>query len=265
MKRGADDTADPRPKISVVVPSRPHEPVELTLNSLMRQTLQDFELILVVDWQLRGAPWARNRGAELARGEYVLFSDNDLDWAPEALECMLETVERGMGLGVDEDGFRVGYAYPAFLETRIPGRWRKLKSRTRGPIGDVEWDWDRLQQDNFVHTSSLIAREHVIDFDPELERLQDWDVWLRLAMKDRVKGIATHRVLFTTPYRDGITHGSTVSYLDAKHRVLSKLGLAQPDRHEQRRIPSAQGGAGTHPRGSGTLGSVTEARPWRAR
>ncbi|MEX2208615.1 MAG: glycosyltransferase family A protein [Myxococcota bacterium] len=207
------------------MPSRPHEPVELTLNSLTRQTLQDFELILVVDWQLRGAPWARNRGAELARGEYVLFSDNDLEWAPDALECMLKTLERGRQLGIDEDGFRVGYAYPAYVETGVPGRWRRFKSATRGPIGDTDWDWPSLRHGNFVHTSSLIAREHVIEFDPELERLQDWDVWLRLALKDGIKGIATHRVLFKTPYRNGITHGSKLSYAEAKERLQQKHGI----------------------------------------
>jgi hypothetical protein len=49
----------------------------------------------------------------------------------------------------------------------------------------------------------------VIGFDPDLERLQDWDVWLRLALKDGIKGIATHRVLFKTRHRNGITHGAT--------------------------------------------------------
>ena len=215
----------PPPKISIVVPSRPREAVEATVGSPARQTLQDFELILVVDWQLRGAPWARNRGAELARGDYVLFSDNDLEWKPDALECMLEALERGRKQGVDSNGMRVGYAYPAYLETRVPGRWRRFRSSTRGPIGDVEWDWAELQRGNFVHTSSLIAREHVIDFDPDLERLQDWDVWLRLALKDGIKGIATRRVLFETRHRLGITYGSSIPYREARRRVLAKHGL----------------------------------------
>ncbi len=220
MSRG-----DGTPTISIVIPARPHESVELTTRSLTRQTHQDFEVILIVDSQRRGAPWARNRGAELARGDYVLFSDCDLDWAPDALECMLRTLERERAAPADENGFRVGYAYPAYLETRVPRRWRRLKSRTRGPIGDVAWDWHRLQRGNFIHTSSLVAREHVIDFDPELERLQDWDLWLRLAIERRVKGVATHRVLFTTPHRAGITHGGADSYAAAKARVQSKHGL----------------------------------------
>jgi glycosyltransferase involved in cell wall biosynthesis len=215
---------DPPPKISVVVPSRPRESVELTMSSLMQQTLQDFELILVVDSQLRGAPWARNRGAELARGDYVLFSDNDLIWAPDALQCMLETLESGRKQGVDADGMRVGYAYPAYVVTKVPRPWYRLKRRTRGPFGDVDWSWPALQYENFVHTSSLIAREHVIDFDPSLERLQDWDLWLRLAAHHGVKGIATHRVLFTTPYRRGITNGP-LSYRDAKEIVQAKHSL----------------------------------------
>ncbi len=225
MKHARDLGGDPLPKISVVVPSRPHESVGPTVNSLMRQTLQDFELILVVDWQRRGAPWARNRGAQLARGDYVLFSDNDLEWVPDALECMLETLEQARKLGSVADGLRVGYAYPAYLETHVPGRWRKWRSSTRGPIGDEDWNWENLQRGNFVHTSSLIAREHVIDFDPNLERLQDWDVWLRLALKDGIKGVATRRVLFTTRYRNGITHGAKISYAEAKQKVQRKHGF----------------------------------------
>jgi len=195
------------------------------VSSLTKQTIQDFELILVVDWQLRGAPWARNRGAQLARGDYVLFSDNDLEWVPDALECMLEALERGRKQGEDDCGFRVGYAYPAYLETHVPRRWRRFRSSTRGPIGDLDWDLAELQHGNYIHTSSLIARECVVDFDPELSRLQDWDLWLRLALKDRVKGIATRRVLFKTRHRTGITHGGQISYSEARQRVLAKLGI----------------------------------------
>ena len=144
---------------------------------------------------------------------------------PTRSNACCETLERGCKLGLDEDGFRVGYAYPAYLETHVPGRWRRFKSSTRGPIGDVAWDWPRLQRGNFIHTSSLIAREHVIDFDPDLERLQDWDVWLRLGLKHGVKGVATHRVLFTTRHRNGITHGAKVSNVEAREMVQRKHGL----------------------------------------
>lgn len=100
------------PQFSIIIPVyRVEEYLEKCVDSILAQTCQDFELLLIDDGspdgsgaicdryaashpnQVRalhqpngGAGAARNRGIELAQGDYLLFVDGD-DWlAPNLLE-----------------------------------------------------------------------------------------------------------------------------------------------------------------------------------
>jgi glycosyltransferase involved in cell wall biosynthesis len=113
----------PGPAISVVVPTR-HRPMALRacLQSLSGQSLAraEWELIVVEDDDLgvggelltrafpglplrylrqahRGCGAARNRGAEVARGRYVAFTDDDCLLPPDWLAKMKTSIDRGEG------------------------------------------------------------------------------------------------------------------------------------------------------------------------
>lgn len=196
------------PLVSIVIPARPHEHV-VTLESLMAGTLQDFEAHVVVDKDLRGAPWARNRGAELARGEYLLFCDNDVVWAPDALEVMVKAL---VSAPSEIDGRVPGYAFGAY---EIPGV---------GRFCTEEWSYDVLRWRNLCSTMSLIRRDLAIEWDEVLQRAQDWSYWLTLAERG-VCGVRIPRVLFTTQRRLGITYGNPVSWEQAAAVVRAKHGI----------------------------------------
>lgn len=108
------------PKVSVIIPAYNVEDfVTRCVESVQRQTLSDFELLVVDDGstdrtgaildsiaerdyrisvfhlQNGGAPVARNYALDRARGTYVCFLDSD-DWAePRMLEDMVALAERG--------------------------------------------------------------------------------------------------------------------------------------------------------------------------
>ena len=100
------------PKISVVVPLYNKQPyIQRALNSILAQTMEDYEVIVVDDGSTddgpevvksivdkrirlisqanRGPGAARNRGIEKARGEYLAFLDADDEWMPRFLERSL--------------------------------------------------------------------------------------------------------------------------------------------------------------------------------
>src|SRR5215470_8409788 len=226
--------------ISVVIPARPGESPALAYESLRKQTYQNLEIILVVDHENRGAPWARNRGLDLARGEYVLFSDADVSWEPTALAHLLHTLEEGRAKGPDADGLRIGYAYGSYYETRHPGWWYSWRRRSVGPIGHRPWSLRALYEHNFISTMSLVCREHCARFDESIERLQDWDLWLHLAIQRKIRGTWAGRPLFSTPYRRGLTYGSRLSYEEARAIVRRKHGL-EPRRASAPQPPSRGG------------------------
>ena len=97
-------------KVSVVIPVYNHaRELPAALQSIFNQTFKDLEVIVVNDgstddWQKalvlfqdrikvisqanRGAAAARNAGARLATGEYIIFWDADVIAKPDMLEKM---------------------------------------------------------------------------------------------------------------------------------------------------------------------------------
>ncbi|MFC6990634.1 glycosyltransferase family 2 protein [Haladaptatus sp. GCM10025707] len=94
------------PTVSVVIPTyNRSEEVTHAIDSVLAQTYDDFELLVVDDGSTddteevvtsydddrvkfieheenQGAPAARNTGIEHAEGEYVAFLDSDDEWLP---------------------------------------------------------------------------------------------------------------------------------------------------------------------------------------
>lgn len=105
------------PGYSVIVPAyNAAETLERLLVSLETQTFRDIEVIVVDDastdgtervvqgrpvryerlQQNMGPATARNRGAALAQGEWLVFTDADTEFLPDTMEC-LDRVLRGSG------------------------------------------------------------------------------------------------------------------------------------------------------------------------
>ena len=190
-------------EISVVIPVREGGSPEITLQSLGRQTFRDFNV--VVSWdKAANANSARNRGAELATAPYLLFSDDDIQWEPDALEHLRNA------LLTHADA---SYSYGAYAI----GGWIQCHR---------EFDAGRLRRANFISTMSLIRRETFPGFDESIERLQDWDLWLTMLERGSV-GVYCGKTIFRTEKGHGISYGSGAPpYDDAVAIVKRKHGLA---------------------------------------
>lgn len=81
-------------KVSLIVPVYKAEPwIDECMASIHTQTHKDIDLIVIDDAQGSGAGAARNRGLDLAKGEYVAFCDADDYLAPDAIEKMVAAID----------------------------------------------------------------------------------------------------------------------------------------------------------------------------
>jgi len=190
--------------ISVIIPSYQHaKTIAECLNSIFFQTRKPDEIIVVNDGSTdeterilaayadrlpptpgvggsrvltqanQGGNAARNNGFAASTGDLVIFCDADAVMAPD----MLATMEKALA-----DHSEASYAYGGFRFG-----WKSFRS--------FPFNAGLLRRMNFVHTTSLIRREHFPGFDPAIKRFQDWDVWLTMLGAGHV-GTFVDRELF---------------------------------------------------------------------
>ncbi|MDZ8028732.1 MAG: glycosyltransferase [Nostoc sp. DedQUE11] len=186
------------PKISVIIPAYNSENTILnTINSVLSQTFIDLELIVINDgsqdstldivkqipdprikvfsYSNAGGNVSRNRGLNLAVGEFVSFLDADDLWTPDKLESQLKALQENLTA-------KVAYSWTDYIDTN--GEF-VLSGKRTNVNGDV---YESLLVSNFLENGSnpLIYRTALITlggFDESLAAAQDWDMWLRLASK----------------------------------------------------------------------------------
>jgi glycosyltransferase involved in cell wall biosynthesis len=201
------------PRLTVVIPtlddpSNGWMDQNMTMRTLGRQTFRDFLPVVVWDERRTGASRARNKGFRKADTELVLFSDDDINWRPGALESMVRALDANP---------MASYAYGAYRSN-----WRDPKQiRT---IGQREFDPGLLRKRNYISTMSVIRAAAFPGFDESLKRYQDWDLWLTMLEQGKT-GIYCGETIFETRLdRGGISFGS-IPINEARAIIQRKHGL----------------------------------------
>lgn len=196
------------PRISVVMPVYNVESyVGEAVQSVLNQTFQDFELIIVDDGgsdrsfaicegfgdarisiiqqRNRGLAGARNTGIACARGEYVALLDSDDRWSPKKLALHLIHLAANPHIGVSYCGSRFIDQHGKRLRQRqVP----KLLGVTQGdilcrnPVGNGSAAVIRksvLDAAAFPHHSDPLRRCY---FDEAFGQSEDIELWIRLAL-----------------------------------------------------------------------------------
>ena len=195
-----------KPCVTVIIPTynRAHL-ITHAIDSVLHQTYQNFELIVVDDgsqdntsdvlanyrgrlYYIRqshlGSSEARNTALRMAKGDYIAFLDSDDRWLPTKLEKQLPFLESDESTGlvhtytsiIGENGEEV----PA--ESRIRLRLHQQSAR-KG------YSYEVMSKQCIIWPSTILVRRECFDqsgFDPRVEAFEDWDLYLRIALKYRL-------------------------------------------------------------------------------
>jgi glycosyltransferase involved in cell wall biosynthesis len=192
--------------VSIIIPTRGDRDISSTLTSVKNQTYKNFEIIQITDKDKKGAPWARNQGEKEAKGEFLLFLDDDIILNKRFLEEMLAALEKNP---------KASYAYCHY--------------ERKGMFNDISkaypFDEERLKKWNYISTMSLLRHLDFIAWDEKIKRFQDWDLWLTLLDAGKT-GVLVDKVLFSAPYTDkGITNLDEKEIIRLANRVRIKHGM----------------------------------------
>jgi glycosyltransferase involved in cell wall biosynthesis len=207
------------PKVSVVIPNYNHAPyLRQRIDTVLRQTYQDFEVILMDDCstddsrsiisEYANDPRVRidlndtnsgstfkqwNKGLGLAKGEYVWIAESD-DYADERL------VERLIGVLLEDS--KIAFAYcrsleiiredqqygfaDTYLSSLDPDRWTK-DFHADGREECRTWF---VQTNPVPNASAVLFRRKIYELvggaDESLRLCGDWKLWAAMAMEGSV-------------------------------------------------------------------------------
>ncbi len=222
----------PNSKISIIIPFYNQSKKILDcLESIKKQTFKNFEVIVVNDGskdikhidlvrqiknnisfarclyqENQGAPSARNKGFSESNGKYIIFCDADIVMKPDMLEKMAFILDKNP---------EVSYVYSSFKFG-----WKIFKL--------WEFDAQKLHEMPYIHTTSMIRREHFPGFDESFERFQDWDLWLTM-LENGFMGKWINETLFQ------VKSGGTISSWAPSFFI--KLGIGKHSReYKQARV-----------------------------
>ena len=210
-------TPNPSPLVSVVMAAKNYARfVPLAIGSVVRQTVTDWELIIVDDGStddtasavqpyladrrvryvrsdLLGQSRAKNLGARLSRGAFIAYLDADDAWLPMKLEKQLDVLHAHPACGV------CFCLRSLFDENDNPLTANAQQTVTAPPRGRV---LPQIFLRNFVCFSSVVIRRQVFDhlggFDPQWDLAIDYDLWLRVARHYEFECVDEPLVLYRT-------------------------------------------------------------------
>lgn len=201
------------PDVSVVIPAyNAQATLAETLQSVISQTLSDFEVIVVDDGstdmtaaiacsfgdpRIRvismdngGVARARNRGVAESHADLIAFLDADDVWQPHKLQRQVQRLEEAPHIAVC-----------VTAATQIDTESRELGSM---PLLQADDCCEALLLYSMIAgcISSGLIRKGALDqvggFNPTFTQCADWDLWLRLSRITRFAMINEELVLYRT-------------------------------------------------------------------
>lgn len=248
------------PLVSVVIPAyEVAQYIAAALDSVLAQTFKDYEIIVVNDGSpdtvelekalypyrdrvlyLRqdnqGLSGARNTGIRAARGKYIAPLDGDDIWTPEHLSAQLALLEA-------EPSIDVVYA-DARIFGDVPEAGRTVMDLCPS-AGEVTFERLVTRQCTVHICVSVCRREALVRaglFDPALRRVEDADMWLRIARQGG-RIAYQRRVLGYYRRSAGSLSSDRVSMIEAYLAVLAKAARDPHLTAAQREVIARQSAA----------------------
>ena len=190
------------PFVSVVIPTYNRaECIKEAIDSVLNQSFQDFELIVVDDGSTdntheivgaygsrvnyfkqenHGAAHARNSGVKVAKGEWVAFLDSDDLWKQDKLKIQVEDISKYPGIVAHMvDAAIECFPNSSLFEIRgLRSEFKKNPFRKR-PLCDV-------LEAPFFTPCWMVLRETIIDagmFNSVLKIFEDFNLLTRVALE----------------------------------------------------------------------------------
>lgn len=231
------------PKVSVIIPTYNRKAFLLeAINSVLAQTYQDFEVIVVDDGSTDGTheivesiedprvrylyqenagrSAARNRGLVDAAGEHVAFLDDDDLYLPDKLSSQVAFLQTHPDVGLVAGGAELIDEHGDAM-----GDWRTWEEQPDLRVEACVYSCPLMPAIVLLRRKALARLEHW--FDPDVEPAEDTDFFLRLQLAGCTMAW-DRRLVAKYRLHAGGSQVDAARYGRAQHTMLDRLFL-RPD------------------------------------
>lgn len=261
------------PTVSIIVPNYNHARfLRQRLDSILTQTFQDFEVILLDDCSMdesrsilsdyandprvrtefndknSGSTFKQwNKGVRLARGEYVWIAESD-DYADERLLGKLVSrldSEPALVLcncrsqRISSDGEAIG-----FLDSNLAHLDTKRWTEDFCADGREECQKYLVRCCTVLNASSVVFRREIYErvggADEKMIQCGDWKLWAAMALEGRIAYVGGEALNYHRVHEMSVTAANQragiyeAEYLQVIHWILQRVTLIEPARSKLR-------------------------------
>lgn len=182
--------------ISIIIPTFNRSPLlKRALDSVYEQTFLEYEIIVIDDGSTdntaeliqtqypsvnyiyqanKGVSCARNKGLEVAKGDWLAFLDSDDEWLPKKLEKQINLLKK-------HPTNKVCHTEEIWIRRGVQVNQMKKHQKAGG------WIFPQCLPLCAMSPSSILIHRTVFEdigyFDPQLPACEDYDLWLRITSK----------------------------------------------------------------------------------
>lgn len=202
------------PLVSVVIPAFNAEKyIKETIDSVLKQTCKDFEIIVVDDGSTdktkkileqyidrinyifqenSGPSKARNTGIKIAKGEYIAFLDADDLWPKSKLALQVDFMELHPDIDMvfaDMMTFNQdGVILKSYLKNIKRENFYNILLQEQHELKDP---FLMLLRANFIPTGTVMVRRGMLEkynikFDENISSVEDLDYWMRVSIFSKI-------------------------------------------------------------------------------
>lgn len=228
------------PLVSIILPTYNRgKSIQRSINSILDQTYEDFELIIVDDGstdntkeivsiykdsRIRYFKHEINKGQSIARNtginnvnqdcKFIAFQDSDDIWVKNKLELQIRAF--------DESPERVGLIFCSYKKIYLNKLQKIFPTQKIPKNGDMYY---KLLESSFIGTPTTVIKKECIKkvggFDESLTFLEDWEFFVRISKYYHFKFINLP-LLYSYESEEGITSSEIKAYFLEPTLVIFK-------------------------------------------
>ena len=232
------------PSVSIIIPVFNRiQPLERALQSLQKQTFQDFDVTVVDDHSTddifsvtkkyganylktigKGVSAARNTGILSSSPDLIAFLDSDDEWLPNKLESQVKYLSQNQNCNFV-------HTNELWMRNGLPVNQSSKHQKMGGRI------FSQCTQLCLIAPSSVLVRRSLLNnaglFDKSFPVCEDFDLWLRIAATEDIGFISEPLVIKHGGHKDQLSmqfHSMDLWRVRALAKHLNNSNLAENEK-----------------------------------